>query len=195
MGVRSSNTLKGQASVANGSRVFHTSPHASLSRQFLLKTIGIVGIVGLLAIAAAANQGMENQKNNAAKNSAAAFKASLSTPKTQGISNQSQPPAETQTSVDSGTTSNSSSTTTGSASNTSDSSVSVTVNGQSIPIKQNGTTQKTITTPSGSASVSVDNNQSTGGNNRSSSFTTTHVNSNMTGGNESIQVESHNGTP
>jgi hypothetical protein len=194
MVLRNGTASKDQPSVATAPHAYRTSPHASLSRQFLLKTIGIVGIVGLLAIAAAANQGLENQKNNAAKNSAAAFKASLGTSKTQATNNQSQPASGAQPIDDSSTTSEGSAAT-GNASNTSSSSVNVTVNGQPVPVKQNGTTQKTITTPDGSTNISVNNNQSADGSGRSSSFTSTHVNSNSTGsGSSSIQVESHDGT-
>lgn len=164
-----------------------------LSRQHVaLKAVGVVTLAGFLGVAAAAEQASQPASNNATGSNKAS-KVQLNV--NGDTSSMSNDPASQQngSSAVNSSTSTGSSTSSGNASNTSHSSVNVTVNGQNIPVPQNGSTQQTITTPSGDVSVHASSNQSGDGNSFNSTFTTTNTNNYQSDVNSVVNSESRFG--
>jgi hypothetical protein len=72
----------------------------------------------------------------------------------------------------------------GAATNSNGVSGSVTINGQTTPLPENGTINKTVTNSNGVSSVSVNVN----GNQSASGFSSTHIHSNSTSGSTTVNI-------
>lgn len=87
------------------------------------------------------------------------------------------------------------STSSSSSSNPLEPAISMTVNGQSVAVPQNGTSQQTITTDGGSTSVSISSRQSTEGGQHASNSTTTRSHNAQVNSSSSITIDTHKGSP
>jgi hypothetical protein len=136
-------------------------------RKLVARALGATLIVALVALIA--SQQATSSPDTTAKKSSRQVQLDI----VQDTSSDGSPSVNKDDTSDA---SNTTYTTTNGAGNSSDSSVSVTVNGQSVAVPQNGSTQQTITTPAGSTSVNISNNSNSGSNSTSFSSNFSSVN-------------------